>query len=82
MPRTKGAHATSLYKYKLIRDGKTTYYTSQAQMTRDNPTFNKSFVFKMIKCPEKLTVTKGVSIFKLETPIPINIKVRNIIKEE
>ena len=79
MPRTKGAHATSLYKYKLIRDGKTTYYTSQAQMTREFPAYNKSFVYKMVNCPEKLTITRGVSIIKLKIPIQIHIQIRNVI---
>lgn len=78
MGRTKGAFATSVYKYKLIRDNETTYYTTQTHMLRENPSFNKSFIFKMVKCPETLSYTRDVTIIKLDTPIPIHLKVKNV----
>jgi len=79
MGRTKNAKACTMYKYKVINDNVTSYFTTQGELMNAYPHVNKSYIYRITNCPEKIVYRMKINIIKLDPPIAVHsMKIREI----
>ena len=74
MGRTKNAKACTMYKYKVICDENTNYFTTQGKIMETYPHVNKSYIYRITNCPDKIVYPMKIKIIKLDPPIPVSSK--------
>ena len=80
MGRTKNAKALSMYKYKVTCNNVTSYFKTQIEIKNEYPYLNKSYIYKILNCPEKVVFHRDIEISKLSPPIPVfSTKIREIL---
>jgi len=77
MPRKSGCSNVSDYKYKVVSGDSTKYYVSQKEI-QDDYDLKRTAVYFMIHSPDKRKDHKGITIEKLEEPLPVF----NIVNED
>lgn len=77
MPRKSGCANTSDYKYKVTEGCETNYFVSQKEI-QDKYDLRRTAIYFMIHSPEKRKDHRGLTIQKLDEPLPVY----NIVNED